>query len=195
MAKNLSSSSPHKEEKMLKDTQINDSRITVTLRESLLDLFREQVRRDLESLNCAYFVHNLIKNYCQKGHTVSSFHTHPEWQQEYWQDHWDSDLLARKIHDVAETDGFAISSWDFVDPDSGIMKRRKSVCHLDDGVHFTFKHEDGMLENYSFGWKNVKGQPMGFEKLLKLSDVVDEFRDAHLKLFCESNPGSSGARQ
>lgn len=172
----------------MQDVHLNIDRINVTLRESLLGLFHDQLRKGMEELDCHYFAHNLIQNYYKPGHTVSSFYTNSEWQEEYWRNYWDSDILAHRIHKIAETDGFAISSWDFIDPDSDVMKRRKSVCDIHDGVHFTFKHEGGLLENYSFGWKKSGRGKMGFEKLLKLSDVVSDFRDAHLKLVSAPTP-------
>jgi len=178
----------------MQDTQLNSDRLTVILRKSLQSLFQDKLRKEMEDLDCHYFVHNLIKNYDRPGHTVSSFHTNLEWQQEYWREHWDRDLLSRKINHIAETDGFAISSWDFIDPESDVMKRRKSVCYLDDGVHFTFRYDDGLLENYSFGWKNTEGKKMSFERLLKLSDLVSDFQEAHLKLFSESTPDLSGGK-
>jgi hypothetical protein len=172
----------------MEDIQLNSDLINVTLRSSLFGLFQDQLCQEMEELDCHYFAHNLIQNYYKPGHTVSSFYSNPEWQQEYWRNYCDTDVLAHRIHKIADADGFAISSWDFVDPDSDVMKRRKSVCHIDDGVHFTFKHEDGLLENYSFGWKKSARGKMGFEKLLKLSDVVSDFRDAHLKLVSEPTP-------
>lgn len=179
----------------MEDIQLNTDRINVTLRGSLFSLFQDRLRREMEGLDCHYFAHNLIQNYYKPGHAVSSFYTNPDWQQEYWQNYWNSDVLSNKIHQIAETDGFAISSWDFIDPDSDVMKRRKLVCDLYDGVQFTFKHEDGLLENYSFGWKKSGRGKMGFERLLKLSDVVSDFRDAHLKLVSGSTPHSSGEKQ
>jgi hypothetical protein len=166
----------------MQDIQMNNDRIKVILREGLLGLFQDKVRRDMEGLDCSYFTHNLIKNWYKPGHTVSSFYSDPEWQQEYWEKYWDADPLAEKVCEAAETEGFAISSWG-ADPDNQALKRRKLVCGLYDGVHFTFKHEDGTLENYAFGWKESGRGKMGFDKLLKLSAIVDDFRDAHLKLF------------
>ncbi|MGV8947853.1 MAG: hypothetical protein ACOH2E_00565 [Candidatus Paracaedibacter sp.] len=167
---------------MMQDIQVNNDRANITLRRSLLNFFQDKVFEEMDALNCHYFAHNLIKHYDKTGYTISAFCTHPEWQQEYWQNHWDSDILASKIHGIAETDGFSITSWDVVDPVSDLMKRRKAICHIDDGVYFTFKHNDELLENYSFGWKKNGWGQMGFEKLLKLSDVVSDFRNAHLKL-------------
>lgn len=172
----------------MQDAHLTQDQFNVTLRESLLSLFQNTIQRNMQELNSHYFAHNLIKNYYKPGHTVSSFVTHPEWQQEYWTTHCKSDNLSHKIHQIAEIEGFAISSWSFIDPDSEIMKRRKLVCDLDDGVHFTFKHEDGLLENYAFGWKRVKSNPMDFEKIFKLSEIVDDFRNKHLKLFYEPTP-------
>jgi hypothetical protein len=178
----------------MQDIQVKNNQLNVTLRKSLLSLFQERLRREMENLSCHYFSHNLIKNYYKPDHMVSSFHSHPEWQEEYWQDHWNSDVLSRKVHQIAETDGFAISSWDFIDAESDVMKRRKQVCDLYDGVQFTFKHEDGLLENYSFGWKKSGRGQMGFDKLLKLSEVVSDFRDEHLKLFSKPTPNLSDGR-
>lgn len=167
---------------IMQDIQMNHDRIKVTLRESLLGFFEGRVRREMEGLDCSYFTHNLIKNPYKPGHTVSSFYSDPEWQQEYWEKYWDADPLADKVCEAAEIEGFAIGSWG-VDSDNEVMKRRKLVCGLYDGVYFTFKHEDGMLENYAFGWKENGRGKMGFDRLLKLSGMVDDFRDAHLKLF------------
>jgi len=125
---------------------------------------------------------------------VSSFYSNPEWQQEYWEKYWDADPLAKKVCESADTEGFAISSWG-VGPDNEVMKRRKVVCDLYDGVHFTFKHEDGTLENYAFGWKESGRGRMGFERLLKLSAIADKFREAHLKLFSEPTSYPSDGTQ
>jgi hypothetical protein len=178
----------------MQDIQINNDQINVTLRESLLSLFQDKVVKKMEELDCSYFTHNLIKNCYKPGHTVSSFYSNPEWQQEYWQKYWNADPLADKVCEAAETDGFAISSWDIA-PDNEVMKRRKLVCSLYDGVQFTFKHEDGTLENYAFGWKESGRGKMGFARLLKLSGMVDDFRDAHFKLFSGSIPHSSTGTQ
>jgi len=179
----------------MQDIQLNTDQVNVTLRESLVDLFQDKVQGEMENLNCSYFTHNLIKNCYKPGHTVSSFYSDPEWQEEYWRDYSDSDLLFQKVCQAADAAGFAISSWDVIDPQSDVMKRRKAVCDLYDGVHFTFKHEDGTLENYSFGWKEDGRGKMGFDRLLKLADVVDDFRDVHFKLFSESIRHSSGETQ
>jgi len=179
----------------MKDMEINHDRATITLRRSLLSLFQDKVGKEMEAINCHYFAHNFFKNYNKLGCIISSFCTHPEWQEEYWQNHWNSDILASTIHEAAETDGVSITSWDFIDPDSDLMKRRKSVCHIDDGAYFTFKHDDGVLENYSFGWKKSGWRQAESGKLLTLFNVVGGFRDAHLKLFSESIRHSSGETQ
>lgn len=174
----------------MQDIQLNNGQIKVTLCNSLYNLFQDKVQREMEASDCSYFTHNLIKNYGKSDHTVSSFYSNPEWQHEYWQKYWNADPLADKVCQAADIGGFAISSWD-VEPDNEVMKRRKLVCGLYDGVHFTFKHEDGTLENYAFGWKENGRGKMGFEKLLKLSEIADDFRNAHLKLFSGSIPHSS----
>lgn len=175
----------------MQDFKINNDKIDITLKMSLIKTFEEKVSREMREVNCTYFTHQIIQNYRKKGHRVSSFYTNPDWQKKYWQDYWNCDPLEREIHQIAETDGFVISSWDCVDPNSDVMQQRKTLCHLDDGVYFTIRHDNGLFENFSFGWGKDDKDQMDFEKLMKLSSLVNDFRNDHLKLFEGDTPNNT----
>lgn len=171
----------------MQDFQFNHSnRIDVTLRLGLHNVFYDTTGKEMDDINCHYFAHHLIQNYRQEGWAVSSFNTNPDWQTKYWSEYWDRDPLERECHKIAQLNGFIVSSWQVVDPNSDVMEERKSACRLSTGFSFYVQHKEGILENFSFGWEKYDIASIGHEKLLKLSNLINHFRENHLNLYKEN---------
>ena len=156
--------------------------VRVSFETALMDKFYDLVGKEMKSVGAHFFGHNLIKNYCEEGHTVSSFSTNPDWQAKYWKDYWDCDLLHLTSCPIAKAKGFAVVSWKAVDPDSDCMEDRKSMCQMNDGFCFDIRHENGVLENFSFGWAKYEINKVNRQKLSKLSNMIEGFRRVHFSV-------------
>jgi len=156
--------------------------VRVSFETVLMDKFYDLVGKEMKNVGAHFFSHNLIKNYCQEGHTVSSFYTNPDWQVKYWKDYWDCDLMRLATYPITQSNGYAAVSWKIVDPDSDCMEERKTMCKINDGFSFEIKHSNGVLENFSFGWEKYEINKVNRQKLSKLSNMIDSFRRVHFRL-------------
>jgi hypothetical protein len=147
-----------------------------------MDRFYDLVGKEMKSVGAHYFAHHLIKNHCQEGHTVSSFYTNPDWQEKYWKDYWDRDPVHSKSYPIAQINGSSVVSWKVIDPDSDCMEDRRTMCKMADGFRFDVQHDNGVLENFSFGWEKYDMSRVNRQKLGKLSQMITDFRIAHLKM-------------
>ncbi|MGV8947854.1 MAG: hypothetical protein ACOH2E_00570 [Candidatus Paracaedibacter sp.] len=166
----------------MQDIQLNSDKANIILRTSLVSLFYDTVHKEMKDIGCKYFNHQLIKNYDQRGHMVSSFCTDPDWQLKYWQDYWDCDPLERVSYKITKHNGSATTLWNIVDPNSDIMEYRKSACKLSAGLTFCTELENGVLENFSFGWEKYDVNRVNRQKLAKLCNMVTDFRMQHFQL-------------
>ena len=156
--------------------------VMVSFRTDLMTKFYDLASKEMKNVGCHYFAHNLIKNHCKEGHTISSFVTNPDWQEKYWKDYWDCDPVHSASYPIAQLNGCAITSWKILDPDSDCMEGRKSICKTNDALTFCIQHENGVLENFSFGWEKYDVNQVNRQKLIMLCNMVTDFRIQHLRL-------------
>ena len=156
--------------------------VMVSFKINLMDKFYDLVSKEMKSVGAHYFAHNLIKNHLQEGHTVSSFVTNLDWQEKYWKDYWDCDPLDRASYTIAKINGSAVVSWKVIDPDSDAIEDRKSMCKVKDGLTFCMEHDNGVLENFSFGWEKYDVNRVNRQKLVKLSNMITDFRRQHFQV-------------
>lgn len=156
--------------------------VRVLFKTDLINRFYDLAGKEMKNVGAHYFAHNLIKNLCKEGHTTSSFVTSPDWQEKYWQDYWDCDPLYYASYPIAKINGCAITSWRVADPGSDCMEDRKSICKMNDGLSFFIQHDNGISENFSFGWEKYDINRMNRQKLGKLCQMITEFRIQHFRL-------------
>lgn len=156
--------------------------VMVSFKTGLIDKFYDLVGKEMKEVGAHYFGHNLIINHRQDGHRVSSFSTNPEWQEKYWNKYWDCDPLHRTSYKIAQIKGCAIASWKIVDPDSNCMEDRKTICKMHDGCSFSIQYDNGILEDFAFGWEKYDVNQVNRQKLSKLSHIITDFRLQHIKL-------------
>ena len=65
---------------MKKPEVVECSRLKVALRKDFYDSLRGPIQELLDLTGADYFTHQLIENYYQPNHFVSSFNTHEDWQ-------------------------------------------------------------------------------------------------------------------
>jgi hypothetical protein len=156
--------------------------VMVSFKTNLMDQFYDLVGKEMKDVGAHFFGHTLIKNHRQEGHRVSSFSTNPEWQEKYWNKYWDCDPLHRTSYTIAKIKGCAIASWKVVDPDSNCMEDRKSLCKMNDGCSFSIQYDNGVLEDFAFGWEKYDVGRVSRQKLAQLSNMITSFRTLHFKL-------------
>jgi len=162
--------------------ECKDAVIKVAFRADLISRFYDEVGKGMKSIGCHYFTHNLVKNYCKEGHTTSSFYTNLDWQEKYWKDYWDCDPLWYASHPIAQVNGVAIMSWRVINLEDDCMEDRKTMCKMRDGLSFYIQHDNGVLENFSFGWEKYDISRINRKKLATLCNMVTDFRIQHFKL-------------
>lgn len=156
--------------------------VMVSFKTGLMDKFYDLVGKGMKNVGAHYFAHNLIKNHRQEGHTVSSFYSNPDWQEKYWKDYWDCDLIVDTNCVITKKNGSSITSWKVIDPDSDCMEDRKSMCQMQDGFTFYMQHDNGVIENFSIGWKKYDVNRINRKKLAKLCNMISDFRIQHYRL-------------
>ena len=156
--------------------------VMISLKTGLIDKFYDLMGKEMKEVGAHFFGHTLIKNHRQVGHTVSSFFTHPDWQEKYWKDYWDRDPVHSTSYPIAQLNGSSVVSWKIIDPDSDCMEDRKTMCKMNDGFRFDVQHDNGILENFSFGWEKYDVNQVNRQKLSKLSHMITDFRLQHFKL-------------
>jgi hypothetical protein len=156
--------------------------VMVSFKTNLMDQFYDLVGKEMKDVGAHFFGHTLIKNHRQEGHTISSFFTHPDWQEKYWKAYWDCDPVHSTSYPIAQINGSSVISWKIIDPDSDCMEDRKTMCKMKDGFRFDVQHDNGILENFSFGWEKYDVNQVNRQKLGKLSHMIAGFRLQHFKL-------------
>ena len=156
--------------------------VMVSFKINLMDKFYDLVGKEIKNVGAHYFAHNLIKNRLKEGHTTSSFHTNPDWQEKYWENYWDNDLTHITNCKVAKINGCSVVSWKIIDPDSNCMEDRRSICQMQDGFSFYIQHNNGIIENFSIGWKKYDVRKINRQKLTQLCNMISDFRIQHYRL-------------
>jgi len=182
-----------KEGKMTEYTQRTSKRegfenpVMVSFKTELMDKFYDFVGKGMKDVGAHYFAHNLIKNHLKEGHTISSFHTNLDWQEKFWKDYWDNDPLDDTNSPVAKINGFSATSWRVVESND-CLEDRKIMCQIRDGLTFYILHNNGVLENFSIGWEKYDVRKVNRQKLVKLCNMISDFRIQHYRLNREMFP-------
>lgn len=162
---------------------VETPKIKVALRKDFYDTLQPYLDELLNLTGADYFAHQLIENYYQPGHFVSSFNTHEDWQDNYWLNFWDKDPLERKIHKNAIMNGLSFSLWQISDPDSKCMEERMKMCNVFDGVAFSYQHKSGVLENFTVAWNKFDLDSIDPKKLELIQEKLVPIRLHHQRVY------------
>lgn len=159
--------------------------IEIVLRKDFYSKFDTLFKELAVDVGLQLFHHNLIHNYREVGHKVSTFGNNEEWSEIYWDKYCNNDLLESSCNVACKKNGFAITSWHTIDPTSECMDARLRICKVKDGISVVFKHSNNLMENITFGWKklNFELENFGFQKFAALNQLIAPVRQHHLKMF------------
>jgi hypothetical protein len=168
---------------MKKPEVVECSRLKVALRKDFYDSLRGPIQELLDLTGADYFTHQLIENYYQPNHFVSSFNTHEDWQDTYWSDYWDKDPIERKIHKNSRANGVSLSIWQVSDNSSQCMIARKSMCKVEDGAAISYQHKSGLLENFTIAWDTFDLDRFDAQKLDLIQEKIVPIRLHHHQVY------------
>jgi hypothetical protein len=168
---------------MKKPEIVENTQIKVALRKDFYDSLKIPLQDLFDITGADYFAHQLIENYYQPGHFVSSFNCHEDWLDAYWSKYWDQDPIERKIHKNAKANGVTFSIWQVSDTSSNCMEIRKKMCKVEDGVAISYQHKSGLLENFTVAWKKFDLDKIDGQKLELIQEKIIPIRLHHHQVY------------
>ncbi len=159
---------------------INKSDMKIILRKDFYSIFHDIKKSLFGEAGIKYYCHNLIKDYGTANHVVSSFGSNEEWSETYWQNFWNSDPMEKSCHKITLSSGIGLTSWQLIDPTSDCAETRIRMCDVKDGVLIAFNHKNNIIENVSFGWKDLGDDTLNSEKITILNKIMRPLREYHL---------------
>jgi hypothetical protein len=157
--------------------------IEIMLRKDFYAKFNNFFKNLADEMGLYLFHHNLIQNYREPGHKVSTFGSHEEWSETYWTKFYNNDPIERACNSATQRTGFALTSWRTIDPTSKSIEERTRICKVKDGISLSFKLSNNVIETMSFGWKKFDVESFSLEKIAALSKLVAPLRQHHLSNF------------
>ena len=162
------------------DPEMKIPTMKLALRKDFYSLFREALKDLFETSGCTYFGHNVIKNYRQKGHIVSTFSSNEKWHELYWDKYCNADPSEKMVNGNAVGHSFSLMSLNLT-PTSECREARLSLTHIKEGLHLAFPYKNGTIENMTFGWENFNVNDFTIEKVSKLCNILKPMRNFHLE--------------
>lgn len=153
--------------------------IKVTMRKDFYTNFDGQLKQLAEETGAIYFAHNIIKNYKETGHKVSTFCNHEIWHDVYWNDYCYDDPLEKISHQVTLKNDFSVISWAMDHYLSPCVQGRIKITGAKDGIMFAFKRPGNYLENLTIGWKKLDPEQLDMDYIQQLSARLKPIRDHH----------------
>ena len=164
----------------MKDPKIIDySDMRVTLRKDFYDSFGNQLKKVEKDTEATFFAHNIIKNYRQEGHKISSFCNYETWHEIYWEKYRNQDPLEKIIHQAAQKTNFGVLSWKIGHNSSACHEERTILTKVKDGISFSFKRPENYIETLLIGWDNLDIEKLDTHYISYLSSLLKPIRDYH----------------
>jgi hypothetical protein len=158
---------------------IKYSDMDVILRKDFYEKFGEHLKQITEDTGAIYFGHNLIKNYREKGHKISTFCTHENWHEIYWDKYRNTDPIDRIIHQVVQKNDFGVISWVIGHNGSACSQERIKLTNITEGITMSFKRPGNYFETMAIGWKDLDPDQLDIEYISHLSSLLKPLRDFH----------------
>lgn len=158
---------------------INYPDMQVIMRKDFYNNFDAQLKKITEDTGAIYFGHNIIKNYREGGHRVSTFCNHESWHEIYWEKYRNDDPTEKIVHRAIQENYFAASSWKVDAAASPCIEERLKLTTTNDGITFSFKRKENYQETFSLGWKTLKAKVLDTDYMLYLASLLKPIRDYH----------------
>lgn len=153
--------------------------VKVIMRKDFYDNFRDHLKQISQDTGATYFGHNIIKNYGERGHTVSTFCNHENWHNIYWDKFCQNDPLEKTIHQVVLKNNLGVISWEMGHNGSACSQERTALTAVKDGIYFSFKRPDSYIETLAIGWENISPEKLDTDYISHLSSLLKPIRDYH----------------
>jgi hypothetical protein len=167
----------------------------VRLRKDFYAKFRNLINELFNNRGVSLFSHNIIENYRQANHKISSFGSNEQWSETYWSKFRNADPVEKACHLATQQAGVGLSSWQVLDPTSECTQERTKICNTRDGLLIAFQHGNGLIENLSFGWEKFDTNTLNLKKIELLNEMISPLRQYHLKACGLNNTKLFGEKQ
>lgn len=172
---------------MRKPKIINYPDIKVIMRKDFYDHFDDQLKNITEKTGATYFGHNIIRNYREKDHKVSTFCNNEAWHDLYWEKYYNEDLTEKIGHQATKKNNFAVISWGIARDSNPCVQERMKINKVKDGVIFSFKRPENYLETFLIGWDNLNTEKLDLEYIFHLTSLLKPIREHHWKVHDKYN--------
>lgn len=164
----------------MRDSEIiNHPDMDVILRKDFYDNFESPLKKITEDTGATYYGHNIIKNYREKGHRISTFCNHEVWHNLYWQKYYNSDPIEKMCHQASQKHNFMVISWGVLDQLNSCLQERMDVIKIKDGVIFSFKRPEKYIETFHIEWENLNTDCLDINYILHLTSLLQPLRNYH----------------
>lgn len=158
---------------------INYPDMRVVMRKDFYDSFDHQLKKITQDTGATYFGHNIIKNYRQNGHKISTFCNHEPWHDIYWDQYRNDDPMEKVVHQTVNKNSFGVVSWEIGQHSSFCGQERRRITNIKDGILFSFKRPDNYIETFLIGWKDLDPEKLNIDYISQLSSLLKPIRDHH----------------
>ena len=153
--------------------------VKVIMRKDFYDEFNDNLKKIIDDTGATYFGHNIIKNYREPGHQISTFCNFEAWHDIYWENYRNDDPMEIVLHQTAKKNSFGAISWEIGLNSSSCSKERIKFTKVKDGVFFSFKKPENYMESFTIGWNNLNANEMDAEYIFYLCSLLKPLRDHH----------------
>lgn len=151
----------------------------VIMRKDFSHNFDAHLKKVTQETGATYFGHNLIKNYKEKGHTISTFCNKEDWHELYWSTYRNDDPMEKICHDAVQKNSFAAVSWNIEADISPCSQQRMELTKTREGISFSFKRKENYNETFSFGWERLIADHLDADYIFHLASLLKPLRDHH----------------
>jgi hypothetical protein len=155
------------------------SDMEVILRKDFYEHFDDLFKKIVGDTGASYFGHNIIKNYREPGHKISTFCNYEKWHEIYWDKYRNFDPLERTLHQTVLKSDYGVVSWEIGHNGSPCSQERIKATQVREGITFSFKRPDNYLETLIIGWSDLDLEKLDTDYILHLSSIVLPIRDHH----------------
>ncbi len=158
---------------------INYPDLKVIMRKDFSSNFSSYFEKITKETGATYFGHNLIKNYREKGHTISTFCNEEDWHELYWSKYHNDDPIEKICHQAVQKNNFAAVSWKIEADISPCCQQRMELTKTNDGIMFSFKRKEHYKETFTLGWNTLKTDHLDVDYIFHLASLLKPLRDHH----------------
>jgi hypothetical protein len=151
----------------------------IIMRKDFCHNFKVHLEKITKETGATYFGHNLIKNYKEKGHTISTFCNQEDWHELYWSTYCNDDPMEKMCHQAVQKNSFATVSWNIEADISPCCQQRMNLTKTSEGISFSFKRKENYNETLTFGWDRLNRDHLDADYIFHLASLLKPLRDHH----------------